>query len=444
MAGARPGHHVASNAVRTFYSCSRRFSSLDLLGERGVVADQALDLAHRVQHRGVVAAAEAPPDLGQRAQRQRLCQIHRDLARAHHIGGAARGQEIGAADIVLPRDDALDVLDLDALRLLRADQVAHRALGHVHGDRLAGQLVVREQAVERAVEIAAVVGDRLGDEGEDRRRHVEARVMRAGRRHAALEDFEPQFLFERAHLDHEPAGEARAHAVVEAFQIGRRTVGRDHHLTAGVDQRVERVAELDLGRLALQELQIVDHQHVDAAQRFLEGERGLRFQRRHEAVHEFLGGEIEHLALRPAVAGPGDRLQQMRLAEAHARVDVERVEHHRLAAPRQRDLLGRRMRERVGAADHEGVESQPRIERRAAERLVRGLRRQLRGAQRRRARRAALDLARGLDRLARLRLGGRRCAAPPSGGPDRCAAPKAVPPSSRRAACRHSATAPSS
>ena len=54
-------------------------------------------------------------------------------------------------------------------------------------------------------------------------------------------------------------------------------------------------------------------------------------------------------------------------------MDVERIEHHRLAAPRQRDLLGGGMGERVGAADDEGVERQPRIERRAAERLVRGL-----------------------------------------------------------------------
>ena len=98
-------------------------------------------------------------------------------------------------------------------------------------------------------------------------------------RHARFQDLQPQLFAERAHLDHEPAGKPRAHAVVEAFEVGRRTVGGDHDLTAGVDQRVERVAELGLGRLALQELQIVDHQHVDAAQRVLEGERGLALQR---------------------------------------------------------------------------------------------------------------------------------------------------------------------
>ena len=162
------------------------------------------------------------------------------------------------------------------------------------------------------------------------------------RRDAGLEDFEPQIFAERSHLDDEPAGEPRAHAVVEAFKIGRRAVGGDHHLAAGVDQRVERVAELGLRRLALQELQVVDHQHVDAAQRLLEGERRLGAQRRDEAVHELFGGEVEHLALGAVVAGPGGRLQQMRLAEADAGVDVERVEHHRLAAARPTPLASRR------------------------------------------------------------------------------------------------------
>ena len=48
--------------------------------------------------------------------------------------------------------------------LLRADQVAHLALGHFQRHRLAGQLAVRQQAVERAFEIAAIMGDGLGDE----------------------------------------------------------------------------------------------------------------------------------------------------------------------------------------------------------------------------------------------------------------------------------------
>ena len=162
------------------------------------------------------------------------------------------------------------------------------------------------------------------------------------------------------------------------------------------------MAELDLRGFSLQELQIVDNQYIDAAQRFLEGERGLRFQRRHEPVHELFGGEVEHLAVRNAVAGPGDCLQEVRLAEPDARMDVERIEHHGLAAPRERDLLGGSMCECVGAADDESVERQPRIERRAAERLVGGLCRLMRDAQL--ALGAALDVAHRFNRLVRLRF----------------------------------------
>jgi hypothetical protein len=38
---------------------------LDLFGQRGIPGHQCLDLAHGVQHRGVVASAEPAADLGQ-------------------------------------------------------------------------------------------------------------------------------------------------------------------------------------------------------------------------------------------------------------------------------------------------------------------------------------------------------------------------------------------
>src|SRR5215217_8516555 len=214
------------------------------------------------------------------------------------------------------------------------------------------------------------MGDLLGNEAEHARRYVEAGVMAPRRGNAALEDLQPQLFLKRTHLDYEPAREPRTHTVVKALQVSRRTIGGDHHLPPGIDQRVERVAELDLRRLALEKLQIVNDEHVDASQRLLEGEGGLRFQRRHETVHEFLGGEVEDASIRNAVAGPRDRLQQMGLAEPDAGMDVEWVEHHRFAAPRQSDLLGRRMSECVRASDHECIESEPRVERRTAERLM--------------------------------------------------------------------------
>ena len=119
-------------------------------------------------------------------------------------------------------------------------------------------------------------------------------------------------------------------------------------------------------------MQVVDHQHVDAAQRLLEGQRRLRLQRRHEAVHELLGGEIKHLALAARVAGPRHRLQQMGLAEADAGVDVKRIEHHGVAATALGHLTRGGMRQRIGPADDKASESQARIERRAAQRVMTG------------------------------------------------------------------------
>src|SRR5665213_3361390 len=94
-------------------------------------------------------------------------------------------------------------------------------------------------------------------------------MMRARRHYPRFEDFEAEFLPERAHFHHQAAGQPRANPVVETLEVRRRTIGCDHNLTAGIDQGIEGVAELGLGRLTLQELQVVDHQHADAAQRLL-------------------------------------------------------------------------------------------------------------------------------------------------------------------------------
>ena len=98
-----------------------------------------LDFAHRVEHRGVVAPAEAPADFRQRPQRHGLGEIHRDLARADHVGGPAGRQKVAPADVITARDDPLDVLDLDLALVERADQVADFPLGQFQRHLRAGQ-----------------------------------------------------------------------------------------------------------------------------------------------------------------------------------------------------------------------------------------------------------------------------------------------------------------
>ena len=162
---------------------------LDLFGQGRVLGGERVDLAHRMQHGRVVAPAEAPADLGQRAQRQRLRKIHGDLARAHDIGGAARGQDVGAADVEMGRDQLLDVLDLDPLRLMRADQIPDRELGRLDAERRAVQRGVREQTIDGAVEVAAVGLDGAGDIGGDGGRHVEIGMDEFGGGDARLRGF---------------------------------------------------------------------------------------------------------------------------------------------------------------------------------------------------------------------------------------------------------------
>src|SRR5215470_3742034 len=116
--------------------------NLDFLRKGHVVADQAFDLAHRVQDRRVIAPAETPADLRERSQGEGLREIHRDLSRPHDIRGTSRREQVGTAHIILSRYDPLDVLDLDPLRLLRADQIAHLALGHLERHGMTGELVV--------------------------------------------------------------------------------------------------------------------------------------------------------------------------------------------------------------------------------------------------------------------------------------------------------------
>ena len=222
---------------------------------------------------------------------------------------------------------------------------------------------MREKAVDRAIEIAAVRLDRLCDVGKHGGGNVEARMMLARDADPRLQYTAAQLLIERPDIDAESAGQPRAHPFLEAFQIGRRTIRRDHNLTPGIKQRIERVAELLLDHLALQELDIVDDEKIDGTHLLLESDRVLRAQRRHESVHEFLGGEIDHAAA-GACASMRDGLDDMRLSETDIGVDEQRIEHHGLARFRAADTLRGRMRQPVRRANQEIVERHAPIERR--------------------------------------------------------------------------------
>ena len=160
---------------------------------------------------------------------------------------------------------------------------------------------------------------------------------------AQLQHGEPHRVVGRRHFQRDAAIEARAHARLERFQLGRRPVGRHHHLLGAVEQHVDQMAELVLDRLALQELHVVDDQQVDVAQLLLQRQRVVVADRGGEAPHEVFRSQIDDARLRVLLERfRGDGLQQVRLAEADGGVQEQRIE------PRVRRLFGDGARRREG------------------------------------------------------------------------------------------------
>ena len=159
--------------------------------------------------------------------------------------------------------------------------------------------------------------------------------------------------------------EALAQAVLERLQVVRGAVGGEHDLAPAVVEGVEGVEELLLGAgLALEELDVVDEQHVDVAEAALKHLGAAFAERAEELVREGLAGRRAD-GQRRVVADEevGDRAEQVRLADAGRPADEERV-------VRLRGHLGDGQRggvgEAVGVADHELVEGQLGVAERSA------------------------------------------------------------------------------
>ena len=115
----------------------------------------------------------------------------------------------------------------------------------------------------------------------------------------------------------------------------------------------------------LEELDVVDQEHVVGAVALLEPLDPLVAQRVDEVVHERLGGDVADREVERVPADVvRDRVQQMRLAEPRVAVDEERVVGlRRRLGDRERSGV----REAVRRADHERVEGVLRVDRAAVD-----------------------------------------------------------------------------
>ena len=149
--------------------------------------------------------------------------------------------------------------------------------------------------------------------------------------------------------------------VLEGGQLFGWAVGRDDDLLVGVVQRVEGVEELFLDAfLALDELDVIDEQHVDVAVAAFEGDLAVVAERVDEVVGEFLGGDVldPHPGEQPLRIVAGG-MQQVCLAETRLAPNEQRVVG---AGGCFGDRQSGGVREPIGGTDDEGVEGVAAVE----------------------------------------------------------------------------------
>ena len=164
-----------------------------------------------------------------------------------------------------------------------------RPLRELDVDRLAGELRPGDHAHQRALELA----DGLVELGRDELDHLgddRGDVLALG---LQLEDRDARLEVGRLDVDAQTPPEPAHQPLLEPRELVRRPVRRDHDLTAGAVEMVERVEELGLRLFAFgEELDVVDEQDVDLA--VLVAERvALSFaDGLDELRHELLGGHV--------------------------------------------------------------------------------------------------------------------------------------------------------
>ena len=334
-----------------------------MVSDLAVLLLQFLDPANPVHDRGVVAPSKPTADLGQRAGSELFRKIHGDLTRASEGADALRTNQVREADVEVLADLALDFLDRD-LAIRRAQHVRQAVLRQFHRDLATDQRRKCKEAHQGSLKHAHVAGDSMRQEFEDALLNPQVWELFGKLLDLLLEYAKPKFVIGRMHVHNEPRLQSAHDPVIYPVYVRGGAVRTHDDLPFLVNQGVERVKELFLRRvLASDELDIVDHQDVDRTKELLERNHVLVAKGLDKPVHELLRRKVNDVQSGRSLAQfPGNCLHQVRLAQANAAVEKERVERRGTALCHP---AGRRVRQFVRLADDKALEREPRIERRA-------------------------------------------------------------------------------
>ena len=265
---------------------------------------------------------------------------------------------VGDLDLVEVGHRLLDVLDAD-LAVLDRQQVAQRFAHQLDVDGAAAETRVGEDVLQRAFEFAHVGAHVLGDEEGD----VLGQLLALGLR-LVHQDGDAHFQARRLHRHAQAGIETRHQALRDVGQALGIGVAGHHDMALLGQQRLEGVEEFFLCLfLAGEELHVVDQQQVERVVARLELVEGVAARGGDHVVHELFGVDVEHACLRALLQQlVAHRLQQVRLAQADAAIDEQRVV---LDAGLARHMQRGGARHAVGRAFDQVVESavavQPRI-----------------------------------------------------------------------------------
>ena len=140
-----------------------------------------------------------------------------------------------------------------------------------------------------------------------------------------LKDRETEFEIRRLDIGEKTGLETVSYPLFKDRQLLWGTVGRYDYLSVILVKSLERVEKLGLRRFACAARDILDivyQEHIRAAELLSELDRFSRFDRDDELIHEILALDVDHVHRGVSLENSvGDRVHQVRLAEAAVTVD---------------------------------------------------------------------------------------------------------------------------